>query len=120
MVLRRKRGHVGADLGQDDLCRRGADAVDARQVDTSELPQRGPPVLIATSFNAALLRWVRVAGHWLALSLGRLKRSKLVEQMLIIRSDHLVERIVETYSRSEVEELLFAPVAGEVASDLLG
>jgi hypothetical protein len=55
-----------------------------------------------------------MARDWRVLALRGLQRLEFLHQPGIVRSDLLLEHVVEPQRRGEVEQVVFPPVAGEV------
>ena len=120
MILRRKGGEIGTDLGQDGLGGAGTEAVDARQIHPGESPERGPGLLMATRGEGLLLGGIGVSRRRLLLPIRRLQGLDLREQARVIGGDLGVQRVEQPEGGGQVEEMLVAPGAGEVPRDLVG
>jgi hypothetical protein len=119
MVFRREGGELRSDFGQDDLGRAGTDAVHAREVDSGEAPERGSGRLLPAGLEGFLLGRVGVRRHGFLVPFGRLQGLDLPEQPGIVRGNLGGERVEQPQRGRQVEEMLFAPGAGEIAGDLV-
>jgi len=75
--------------------------------------------LFATGLEGGFLGGVRVSRNGLIPSLWRLERLHFVKYPRVVRGDHLFNRVVELECTSEIEEVLFSPIAGEVPCNLV-
>ncbi len=69
------------------------------------------PCWVTARLDGPLLGRIWMARDLLVLTLGRLQRPKLLEQAFVVQSDHLAERVIQAYSRRQIEEVFLAPVA---------
>src|SRR5262249_19022769 len=118
MVFRREGGDIGADFGEDHLGGAGTDPVHSSQVHAGKSPEGGSCLLLSASLDGFLLGRIGVAWNRCLLPVWRLQGRDLLEQLPVIGGDLCFQRVEQTESGSQVEEMLFAPGAGEIAGDL--
>ena len=110
---------VRARLGEHKLSDAGADSVDSREVDAGDAPEDGSRLLVTTSLDGSLLERVVVCWHWYSVALRRRQLFEFLEQTRFVGRDLRFQGVKEAECRSQVEEMLSAPVASQILLDFL-